>query len=143
MFRTKKDGSIHESYKDFVKETIKNQTFLIRGYSPKFKFELLMQKFQSLLTHGETIPTEWLQCYDIIVEGMDDWYVKRQLATSDEIKEMVRKLKSDEENEHSSFLCDLTDCKLCEARKQIEEEELDSSDSVRSRIHTDEEEIEE
>ena len=52
---------------------------------------------------------------------------------------MMRKLKSDEENEHSSFFCDLADCKLCEARKHIEEESDWSDDSPPSQINTDEE----
>ena len=45
-------------------------------------------------------PTEWLQCYDTLVEGMenDEWYEKREIGIPDKIKEMVRNLKSD--NEH-------------------------------------------
>ena len=132
--------SVHQNYEDCVKETIENQTFLIWGYSPKYTFELFMQKFERLLTHGETSPTEWLKCYEIIVECMkNEWYVKRELIIPEKIQEMMRKLKTDEENEHSSFFCDLADCKLCEARKHIEEESDWSDDSLPSQINTDEE----
>ena len=41
--------SVHLVYEDCVKETIENQTFLIYGYSPKYTFELFMQKFERLL----------------------------------------------------------------------------------------------
>ena len=40
---------------------------------------------------------------------------------------MMRKSKSDDDD-HSSVFCDLADCKLCEARKHIEEEEANWSD---------------
>ena len=103
-----------------------------------------MQKFERLLTHGETSPTEWLECYEIIVKCMKvNWYMKREIIIPEKIQEMMRKLKSDKENEHSSFFCDLTDCKLCEARKHIEEESDWSDDSIPSQINTDEFESEE
>ena len=41
--------SVHQAYEDCVKEMIENQKFLIWGYSPKYTFELLLQKFQGLL----------------------------------------------------------------------------------------------
>ena len=59
----------------------------------------------------------------------NDWYVKREIMIPEKIQEMMRKVKSDEENEHSRFFCDLADCKLCEARKHIEEESDLSDDS--------------
>ena len=101
-----------------------------------------MQKFERLLTHGGTSPEEWMRCYEIIVKCMEnDWYVKREIIVPEKIQEMMRKLISDEENEHSSFFCDLTDCKLCEARKYIEEETDWSDDSLP--INAEEFEIEE
>ena len=69
-----------------------------------------MQKFQRLLTHGETSPTEWLECYKIIAEYMgNDWHVKREIKILETIKEMMRTLKSDDDG-HSSFFFDLADC---------------------------------
>ena len=98
------------------------------GLFINYTFELFMQKFQRLLTHGDVSPSEWMECYEVIVECMDDeWYVKREITIPQKIKEMMRKLKSNKGNEHSSFFCDLADCKLCVARKYIEEEESDWS----------------
>ena len=75
----------------------------------------------------------------------NDWYVKREMIIPKKIQDliMIRKVKSDEENEQSSFFCDLADCKSCEARKHIEEESDWSDDSLPSQINTDEFDIEE
>ena len=57
-----------------------------------------------------------------------DWYVKRGMVVPEKIQELMRKCVSDDDDEHSRLFCDLPDCKLCEARKYIEEEESDWSD---------------
>ena len=62
--------------------------------------------------------------------------MKREVIIPEKMQEMVRKLKSDEENDHSRFFCDLADCKLCEARKHIEEESNWSDDSLPSQVNT-------
>ena len=82
-----------------------------------------MQKFERLLTHGETSPARCMRCYEIIVKCMkEDWYVKREITLPENIKELMRKLKSDDD--HSRFFCDLVDCKLCEARKHRRRKQL-------------------
>ena len=78
-----------------------------------------------------------MECID------DEWYVKRGRVIPEKLKEMMRKLKSDEENEHSRFVCDLTGCKLCEAGMHIEEESDWSDNLLPSQINTDEFDIEE
>ena len=117
----RKMESLHQCYEDCVREAIEHHSFIIFGYSARYTFELFMQKFEKLLTHGETTPEEWMRCYEIIVKCMEnDWYVKRWMVVPEKIQELMRKCVSDDD-EHSSLFCDLTDCTLCEARKYIEE----------------------
>ena len=54
--------------------------------------------------------------------------IRKEIIVPEKIQEMMRKLKSDEE--HSRFFCDLAECKLCEARKHIEEERNWSDNSL-------------
>ena len=79
--------SIHQGYEDCVKETIEDQTFSLWGYAPEYTFELFMQQFQRLLTHGETSPTAWLECCKIVAEYMvNDWYVKREVKIPEKMR---------------------------------------------------------
>ena len=127
----RKMETVHECYKDCVREAIEHQSFTIFGFSPKYTFELFMQKFERLLTHGEILPEEWMHCYEIIAKFVEnDWYVNRGIEVPEKIQELMRKITFDDDNEHSSLFCDLTDCKLCEARKYIEEESDWSDDFV-------------
>ena len=74
----RKMETVHECYENCVREAIEHRSCTIFGFSPKYTFELFMQKFERLLTHGEILPEEWMRCYEIIVKFIDnDWYLKR------------------------------------------------------------------
>ena len=76
-----------------MREAIEYKSCTIVGFSPKYTFELFMQKFERLLTNGEIFPEEWMRCYDIIVKCIEnDWYVKRGIVVPEKIQELMRKL---------------------------------------------------
>ena len=77
-----------------------------------------------------------------------DWFEKQELVLPQQIHDIGKVLKMDirfqtveeKENGHSMLLCDLTDCKLYAAGREInldEEDDCSDNDSVPSHIASD------